>query len=140
MFHTGTLWEAALGALNLTGVSALITGIFLITKGRSDARALKNALEQKTQADERDDVREDANALTARAVQAATIMDTAAKSAASAADYWQRQWRAAQDELDERNGKLKMYRTNAPEMFDLLGVPGALALLKQHRDDYEKPA
>ncbi len=137
MEHTSLIWTAVSGALNLTGVSALITGIFLITKGRSDAKALKNALEQKTRADERDDTREDANSLTSRAVQAAGILDNAAKTAANAADYWQKQWRAAQDELDYRNKRLNDCRTNASEIFDLLSVPGALAALKDHRDEYE---
>lgn len=53
------IWEAFKFASNCTGVAALVTGLFLVTKGKSDLKLALRQLEHGQQQADRDDDRDD---------------------------------------------------------------------------------
>lgn len=134
MEHTGPLWAALRDTLNLTGIGALITGLFLISKGKSDQRVLMEQLKQKTAADARlgdqADVKFVSEQRTAAALEAASL----AARIASDRDYWEKRCREREAEMDMRNKTLADFGTNYLEMFALMAIPGAMATLRSLRD------
>jgi hypothetical protein len=126
MEHTSTLWAAIHDALNLTGVGSLITGVFLITRGRSDARLTAAQLEQAADAAERDDMRDDRK-------HGFDVMERSLQACRTDRDYFQVQWKAAQTELDMRNSILATIQTNFPELSSLVILPGAMDALRRYR-------
>lgn len=52
-------------------------------------------------------------------------------------DMWRARAGVSETEIETRNAKWSACRTNHPEVADLIAVPGALSLLRDHRDKYD---
>ena len=132
--HYSGIMSAIQTALNLGGISALIAGVFLLVKGKGDARLTLAQLRQKTDAEERTADQADIKIVSDQRTQAATELERTNLRVVSDRDYWQKRAEKAEGELGMRNTTLAEFGTNYAEMFYLMAIPGAMDALRLHRD------
>jgi len=121
-------------ALNLGGMSALIAGVFLLLKGKGDAKLTLVQLRQKTEHEDRAADQADVQIMSDQRTQAAAELEKTLLRLAADRDYWEARAIASEKERDYRNGVLADFGTNYIEMFRMMAVPGAMDALRQNRD------
>jgi len=134
--HYSAIWNALNQALSLSGVGALIAGLFLITKSKGDLKLALMQINQKTLSDDRAAEQSDLKIASDQRASASIEMEKAMIRIDGERERCEKRCEKFEAELNNRNGRLAEYGTTASEMFILMAVPGAMKRLRDHRDDH----